>query len=173
MNNQLEVETAAHDVLAQIPGFGSFGNRTAQMHRRFDVLTAQEDIAAVSLQRESRDQHAFHQQVRHLFHQQAVFIGARLHFIGVTQQVTDVHGFVFRHQAPLQTGGETCAAAAFQPGVFHQVDDLVRSQAFNGLFGARIAVFAAVFIQPDRLFVIAQPPGQRVHFGSAYNVFNH
>ena len=126
VHKQFEIETGAHDVFAKQTGFGRFGNRAAQMHSRFDIFTAQEDVTTVRFQRKRGDQHAFHQQVRQLFHQQAVFIGAGFHFIGVTQQVTDVHGFVFRHQAPLQTGGKACAAAPFQASVFYLVDDFIR-----------------------------------------------
>lgn len=141
------------------------------MYSRFDIFAAQEDVTTIRFQRERGDQHAFHQQVRQLFHQQTVFIGARFHFIGVTQQVTDVHGFIFRHQAPLQTGGKARAAAPFQTGVFYLADDFIRRQAGQRLTRAFVAVFATIFIQPDRLFVIAQTPGQRMGFGSTDNVF--
>ena len=126
VDKQFEVETGAHDVFAKQAGFGCFGNRATQMHSRFDIFTTQEDVTTVRFQRKRGDQHAFHQQVRQLFHQQTVFIGTRLHFIGVTQQVTDVHGFVFRHQAPLQTGGKARTAAPFQASVFYLINDFVR-----------------------------------------------
>ncbi|CNU88670.1 Uncharacterised protein [Salmonella enterica subsp. enterica serovar Bovismorbificans] len=172
MDKQFKVEPGAHDIFAKQPGLGCFSNRTAQMYSRFDIFAAQEDVTTIRFQRERRDQHAFHQQVRQLFHQQTVFIGARFHFIGVTQQVTDVHGFIFRHQAPLQTGGKARAAAPFQTGVFYLADDFIRRQAGQRLTRAFVAVFATIFIQPDRLFVIAQTPGQRMGFGSTDNVFH-
>src|SRR5699024_6152558 len=103
---------------------------------------------------------------------QAVFIGARLHFIGITQQVTDVHGFVFRHQAPFQASREARAAAPFQTSVFYLINDFVRRQPGQRLTRAFVTVFAAVFVQPHWLFVIAQTPGQRMRFGSTDNVFH-
>ncbi|SAJ31123.1 Uncharacterised protein [Enterobacter cloacae] len=172
MHEQLEVKPGAQDVFTQQTGFSGFGNRATQVFSRFDVFTAQEDIATVRFQRERGDQHAFHQQVRQLFHQQAVFIGTRLHFIGVTQQVTDVHGFIFRHQAPLQTGGEARAAAAFQARLFHRVNDVVRRHAAKGFTRAGIAVFALIFVEPDRLFVITQTPGQRMRLSSTNYSFH-
>ena len=126
VDKQFKVETGAHNVFAKQTGFGRFGDCATQMHGCFDIFTAQEDITTVRFQRKRGNQHAFHQQVRQLFHQQTVFIGARLHFIGVTQQVTDVHGFVFRHQAPLQTGGKARAAAPFQASVFYLINDFIR-----------------------------------------------
>ena len=159
MHKQFEVKTGAKDIFTQQARFGRFGNGPAQMLRRFDIFAAQEDIAAPGFQRERGDQHAFHQQVRQLFHQQAVFIGARLHFIGVTQQVTDVHGLVFRHQAPLQTGGKARAAAPLQAGVFYRSDDFIRRHAGERFTRPGVAVFTLVFIQPYRLFVVAQTPG--------------
>ena len=159
VHKQFEVKTGAKDIFPQQARFGRFGDCPAQVLRRFDIFAAQEDIAAVGFQRERGDQHAFHQQVRQLFHQQAVFIGARLHFIGVTQQVTDVHGLVFRHQAPLQTGGKARAAAPFQAGVFYRSDDFIRRHAGERFTRPGVAVFTLVFIQPYRLFVVAQTPG--------------
>ena len=172
MHEQFKVKAGTQDVFTQQARFGGFGNRATQVFRRFNVLTAQEDVATVRFQRKRGDQHAFHQQVRQLFHQQAVFVGARLHFIGVTQQVTDVHGFVFRHQAPLQTGGEARTAAPFQAGVFHRINDVVRRHAAKGFTRAGIAVFALVFVEPYRLFVIAQTPGQRMRLSSTNYSFH-
>ncbi|AEW74584.1 hypothetical protein EcWSU1_03156 [Enterobacter ludwigii] len=172
VHEQLEVKTGAKDVFTQQARFSGFGNGATQVFSRFDVFTAQEDVTPVRFQRERGDQHAFHQQVRQLFHQQAVFIGARLHFISVTQQVTDVHGFVFWHQAPLQTGGKACAAAPFQASVFDRTDDVVRRHAAQGFTRTGIAVFALVFVEPYRLFVITQTPGQWMSFSSTNYSFH-
>ena len=172
MDEQFEIETCSHNVFAKQTRFGGFGNGTAQINCRFDIFATQEDVATVSFQRKRGDEHTFHQQVRQLLHQQAVFIGARLHFIGITQQVTDVHGFVFRHQAPFQASREARAAAPFQTSVFYLINDFVRRQPGQRLTRAFVTVFAAVFVQPHWLFVIAQTPGQRMRFGSTDNVFH-
>ncbi len=172
VHDQFEVKAGAENILAEETRFGRFCNGATQVDRRLDIFAAQEDIAAISLQGEGADQHALHQLVRHLLHQEAVFIGARLHLIGVAQQVTDVHGFIFRHQAPLQTRGEACAAAPFQAGIFHCRDNFVRRHAVQRFFRAGIAIFAAVFFEPDRLLVIAHAPGQRVRFRSTNDLFD-
>ncbi|EJK89854.1 hypothetical protein UUU_29730 [Klebsiella pneumoniae subsp. pneumoniae DSM 30104 = JCM 1662 = NBRC 14940] len=166
VHEQLEVKPGAEDVFPQQTRFGGFSNRATQMLGRFNIFPAQEDVAAVRFQRKRGDQHAFHQQVRQLLHQQAVFIGARLHFIGVTQQVTDVHGFVFRHQAPLQTSGEARAAAPFQASVFYRRDNLIRGHPGQGFTRPFIAIFTAILVQPHRLLVVAQAPGERMRFRS-------
>ncbi len=85
------------------------------------------------------------------------FIGARLHFIGVTQQVTDVHGFVFRHQAPLQTSGEARAAAPFQASVFYRRDNLIPGPS-RSAYAPLHSHFTAILVQPHRLLVVAQAP---------------
>ncbi len=173
MDKQLEVKASAKNVFTQQPRLGRFGDGTTQALGGLDVLAAQEDVAPVRFQREGGDQHPLYQQVRQLLHQQAVFIGARLHLIGVTQQVTDVHGFVFRHQAPLQTGGEARTAAPFQARIFNRINDLIRRHAGERLTRPGVAVFALVLIQPDRLLVSTQTPGQRMGFRSQDNVFHY
>ena len=172
MDKQFKIKTCSHNVFAKQTCFGRFSNGTAQIHCCFNIFATQEDVATVSFQRKRGDEHTFHQQVRQLFHQQAVFIGARLHFIGVTQQVTDVHGFVFRHQAPLQASRKARAAAPFQAGVFYLSNDFVRRKSGQPLTRPFVTVFAAVFIQPHWLFIITQTPGQRMRFGSTDNVFH-
>ena len=85
MDKQLEIETCSHNVFAKQTRFGGFSNGTAQIHCRFNIFATQEDVATIRFQRKRRNEHTLHQQVRQLLHQQTVFIGARLHFIGVTQ----------------------------------------------------------------------------------------
>ncbi|MNZ99078.1 hypothetical protein D3C78_1183890 [compost metagenome] len=104
-----------------------------------------------------------------LLHQHAVFPGVGLHFIRVAQQVADVHRFVFGHQAPFDAGGEARTATALEAGIFDGLDDIVLGHLRQGLAGGSIAVLGLVLVQPDRLAVVAQAPGQRMRLGAAGN----
>src|SRR5471032_721231 len=140
VHEQLEVKAGAQNVLAQQTRSLGFGHGTVQMFRCGGVFATQEDVATIGFECASTDQHAFHQQVRQLFHQHPVFPGVGLHLIGVTQQVTDVHGFVFGHQAPLNASGEACTAAALETGVLDRLDDVVRRLLGKGLAHSCVAV---------------------------------
>ncbi len=167
MHEQLEVEAAAEDVLAQKACGLGFLDGTVQVLGRGGVLATQEDVAAVGLQRTGADQHAFDQQMGLLLHQHAVLPGVGFHFVRVAQQVADVHGFVFGHQAPLHAGGEACTTTPLEAGVLDGLDDIVLGHLRQCLAGSGIAVLGLVLGQPDRLAVVTQAPGQRVGFGRA------
>ena len=164
VDEQLEIEAAAEDVLAEQAGGLGFVDGAVEVARRVDVFAAQEDVAAVGLQRARGNQHAFHQQVRQLLHEHAVLPGVRLHLVRVAQQVADVQRLVLRHQAPLHAGGEARAAAALEAGVLDGLDDVVLGHLGQRLARRGIAVLALVFLEPDGLGVFAQAPGQRMGF---------
>ncbi|MCY1177324.1 hypothetical protein D9M73_176280 [compost metagenome] len=167
MDEQLEIETAAQDVFTQQTSCLGFFHGTVEVLGGGGVLATQEDVATVGFQCAGTDQHAFDQQMGQLLHQHAVFPGVGLHFIRVAQQVADVHGFVFGHQAPLHASGEACAATAFEAGVLDALHDVVGGHLRQRLAGCGVAVLRFVLGQPDRLAVVAQAPGQRVAFGRA------
>ncbi|MCY1449868.1 hypothetical protein D9M71_666360 [compost metagenome] len=167
MDEQLEVEAAAEDVLAEQAGGLGFIDGAIQVARCVDVFAAQEDVAPVSLQGAGADQHAFHQQVGQLLHEHAVLPGVRLHLVRVAQQVADVQRVVLGHQAPLHAGGEACAATALEAGVLDLLDDVVDSHFRQRLARSGIAVLRLVFLEPYRLAVVAQAPGQRMGLGGA------
>ncbi len=169
VHEQLEIETAAQDVLAQQAGSLGFVDGTVEVFRRRGVLATQEDVATIGLQRAGADQHAFDQQMGLLLHQHAVLPGVGLHFIRVAQQVADVHGFIFGHQAPLHARGEAGTAAALEAGILDALHDVVARHLGQGLASGDIAVLGLVLGQPDRLAIVAQAPGQRVGFGRARN----
>ncbi|MNF86769.1 hypothetical protein D3C84_692170 [compost metagenome] len=169
MDEELEVETAAEDVLAQQAGGLGFLDGAVEVVRRVDVFAAQEDVAAVGLEGACGDQHAFHQQVGQLFHQHAVLPGVGFHFVRVAQQVADVHGFVGRHQAPFHAGGEARTAATLEAGVLDLLHDLGLGHFGQGLARCGIAVLLLVLVEPYRLRVFAQAPGQRMGLFAAGN----
>src|SRR5699024_6668481 len=74
--------------------------------------------------------------------------------------------------SPFQAGRKARATAPFQTSVFYLINDFVRRQPGQRLTRAFVTVFAAIFVQPHWLFVIAQTPGQRMRFGSTDNVFH-
>ncbi|MNC14463.1 hypothetical protein D3C75_622410 [compost metagenome] len=165
VDEQLEVKTRAQDVLAeQAGGLGLF-HRAAQVDGGVHVLAAEEDVATVGLEGPGTDDHPLDQQVGQLLHQQPVFVGVRLHLVGVAEQVTDVHALVLGHQAPLHPGGEAGAAAPLEAGVLDGADYLIGAHLTQCLAGRFVALLALVFVQPDRLAVIAQPPGERMGLG--------
>ncbi len=164
MHEQFEIEAAAEDVLAQQAGGLGLIDGAIEVGGRVDVFAAQEDVAAIGLERAGADDHAFHQQVRQLLHQQAVLPGVGLHLVRVAQQVADVQRFVGGHQAPLHARGEAGAATALEAGFLHRLHD-VRLGHFGQRFAQRgVAVLLAIFVEPDRLAVVAQAPGQRMGF---------
>jgi hypothetical protein len=79
----------------------------------------------VGIDGESRDQTAFDERMRIVFHQHAVFAGAGLAFVGIDDDVLGL-GRSARDETPLHAGGEAGAAAAAQVGSFDLVDDLGR-----------------------------------------------
>ena len=82
------------------------------------VFAAQEDVALFGLNGPCADDHAFHQQMRVVFQQVAVLEGARLHFVGVADEVfRALH--VLRHEAPFHAGWKSGAASATQIRVLH------------------------------------------------------
>jgi hypothetical protein len=56
--------------------------------------------------------------MRQLLHQQAVLEGARLHFVGVADEVFRAGIRAHRYQRPFHAGGKAGAAATTQVGVF-------------------------------------------------------
>ncbi len=167
VHEQLEIETAAQDILAQQAGGLGFIDGAVEVLRCGGVFATQEDVAAVGLQGAGADQHALDQQMGLLLHQHAVLPGVRLHFVRVAQQVADVHGFVFGHQAPLHASGEACTATALEARVLDRLYDIVLRHLRQGLAGCGIAVFRFVLGQPYWLAIVTQAPGQRVGFGRA------
>src|ERR1700733_6592193 len=137
MRDELEVEAAALDILAEIilrVGFGDGG-----VHDVDDVaiFAANIDVAPVRADGLARDDHALDQLVRVHFHQRAVFTGAGLAFVGVGQNVFRLGG-VFGNEAPLHADREARATASAQIRLFHFVDDRFRGH-FQGFFERLIA----------------------------------
>jgi len=126
---QLEGELAAHDLVAQEIG-------GARLFQRFfeavvvgenftvDVVVTHGDAHGVSA-----DGHAFDQGMRVVANNVAVLEGTRLAFVGIADEVFLARELA-RHEAPLQAGRETGAAAAAQGRCLQFGDDLFRGDLF-------------------------------------------
>ena len=87
MQGQLEVESAAEDVVAEVAGVVGLVDRGLQPATGVDQLAAQVDEGVVAAHRERRDDDAFDQRVRIGHHQRGVFAGAGLALVGVDHEV--------------------------------------------------------------------------------------
>ena len=139
---QLEAESAAQNVVAQIAGStgffeGRFKALVGVENFAVDVVVAHADAHGIS-----RDDHAFDHRVGVVLHDVAVFASARLAFVGVAHQIL-LTGELAGHEAPLQARGETRTAATTQAGLFDRGDHLVLGHARHAGFGVRRrAIFA-------------------------------
>src|SRR6267378_3041835 len=88
--------------------------------------------AALRAGDEAGNNHAFDEEMRQVSHDEAVFDGAGLAFVGVADDV--LHGIgLFAHQVPLHAGGKSGAAHAFQFGGFELCEDVIPGLGLNEL----------------------------------------
>ena len=89
------------------------------------IFGADVDVAIGGAHRDAGNGHAFDQHEGVAFHDHAVGEGARIAFVGITDDV-----FLLRpgvgHRAPFDAGGEASAAAAAQAGGDDLLDDRFR-----------------------------------------------
>src|SRR5690606_38339274 len=120
---------------------GAFENAGALGHLAADI-----DVGLLHVVRETGNHRALDQLVRILVDDVAVLEGAGLGFVGVDDQVDRLAGLAV-HQAPLDTTGETRAAAAAQTGLLDllvQVLGFARDGRFEDLVTAMAQVAADV-----------------------------
>ena len=157
---QLEVETAAQDVLAQIA-------RGARLLKRFfkalvgdENFTVDVVVGEIHTHRIRRDRHAFDDDVRVVHEDVAVLEGAGLALVGVAAQVLGA-GELTRHEAPLQARGEARAAAPAQARGLDGGDDLILRQ----LLPAIDAQYLAQRLVTIARLVILQAPVPAIETG--------
>src|SRR5437867_9926106 len=124
MEDDVEIEAALEDVLAEQLGLVEFGDRGFERTERVAVFVTDVEERALRLDRVARKHHSFEHLMRVLLHQDAVVVRARLRLIGVDREV-DRAWTVLGNESPLQTAKETRAAAPAQAGVLDLRDDLL------------------------------------------------
>ena len=113
MHVDVAIEAAAQDVLAEIPG----------LVRRFDLplehllhvveLAADVDVGDLRADGVAADRASLDDQMRVALHQHVILERPRLAFVGVTGDVLRL-GRVLEDELPLESGRESCPAAAAQ-----------------------------------------------------------
>ena len=122
LGDDVEVDARAEDVLAEEAFFVGFGDGALDDLEQVAVLAAQVDEAQLRPDGEAGDHGALDDRVRVLEEDDVVLAGAGLGFVAVDEHVLGLFRLL-GHEAPLHAGGEAGAAAAAQPGGFHDVDD--------------------------------------------------
>ena len=115
----VEIDAAAHDVLAEQAGRVSFLER--RLETRYGlaeklaahVVVSHRRVGGVGADRQSLDQ-----RMRVVAQDVAIVAGARLALVRVAHEVL-LDRRVARHEAPLRAGGKRRAAAAAQAGGLH------------------------------------------------------
>ena len=125
MDNNIEVESTALDVLPDQPRFPRLLDRELHFANGVRDFTADVDECVVGANSEGRDDHALDQGVRVGHHDGNVLARPRLGLVRVHHKVVRL-AVALRNETPLQAGGKARSAAPSQTGVFYGRDDVVR-----------------------------------------------
>ena len=136
LDDDVEVEAAAQDVLAQQAVFLGLGDGGLQVLDGQRVLGADVDVGLGGADGVAAGDHAFQQPVRIALADRAIHERARIAFVGVADHVLLVAGRVEGH-LPLLAGGEAAAAAAAQAAGQHLVHHFLAGLAVEELEAAR------------------------------------
>src|SRR4029077_12436516 len=107
------------------------------------IFVADIENAALRSGDESRDDHAFDEEMRKIGHDEAVLDGAGLAFVCIADNISDGIGML-AYEVPLHAGGESRAAHAFQFGGLELRENVVPGFGWNEL--ANNAVLFAVAV---------------------------
>ena len=110
MDVDVEVQSAAQDVLAQQAGRIEFGDGRLHALRRKHQLAAHVDVGCLEAEREAGDDAALHEAMGVALHDEAVLEGARLALVGVDDEVLG-HVGPLGQEGPLGAHGEAGATA--------------------------------------------------------------
>ena len=108
---QLKTKTAAQNVVTQQAGSAGFVQGLFKTLVALEDLTMDVVVADCNAHRIASDDHALNNNVRVELQDIAVFAGAGLALVRITNQVFLTRKFT-RHEAPLQASWKTRAAAA-------------------------------------------------------------
>src|SRR5919201_6858339 len=164
----LEVEPAAEDVLADVPGLTRFVDGLLHpLHRAVAELSAAVHVREVELDGVAADDETFDEQVGAAQQDLPILERPRLALVRVHHQVLG-EARLLAHEGPLQAGGKSRPAAPAQVRLHHLVDDLLRlhlERLRKRLVSAAIAVSLerpALWLLPIR----REQPAARHRFGS-------
>ena len=149
LDHEVEVQTAAQDVLADDAVGARLVDGLMQRLDRQRVLGADVDIAAAGADGARRDQHAFEQAVRVALDHGAIHKGAGVALVGVADEELHAAGLLVA-DLPLGAGGEAGAAAPAQPCVLDGLDDFVGRHG-QGQAQRLVAVVGEIIVERMRV----------------------
>src|SRR5918994_2118943 len=155
VHDQVQVEPGALDVAAQQPLVVGGVDRRVQPAARPAALAPQVDEGVAAADGVGGDDHALDQGVRVALEQLHVLEGAGLALVGVDHQVGRLAG-PLGQEAPLHPGREAGPAAAPEPGVLDQLDQVLGRLPEGGV-EAGVAVQLAVAV--DLVRPVVPPAG--------------
>ena len=144
---EVEVESAAEDVLAEESALAGLVDRGAEPLDRQGILRADVDVAPRRPDRVRRGGHALDDAVRIALEDAAVHERAGVAFVGVADGELLLAGGLPR-ELPLPPRGESRPAAAAQPGSPHRLDHRLRVVLREDLGQGLVAVAGDVVFDP-------------------------
>src|SRR6266852_6201113 len=150
VHDQVEIETGAKDIFAEIVARISFVERGLDDVEHVAVFPANVNEAVVRIDRAAGDGDALDHLVRIHLHQRTVFAGARFGFVRIAD---DISGFrrILGDEGPFHAGGEARAAAPAEVRFLDFVDDRFRRHLLQRSFQRLIAVVLQVDIDLVRI----------------------
>src|SRR6185436_5771374 len=110
---ELEAAVGPQQLVAEVTGRARLIERVFHALEHFPYFAVYVVVADGGARRVTRDRHAFDQAVRVVAHDVAVFERARLALVRIAHEILGA-GKLPRHEAPLESGRETGAAASAQ-----------------------------------------------------------
>ena len=129
MNVNFQIVARAKNIFAEKIFRARFLDGAIQNLRSFRHFATDVDIGQLHVVREAGDDHAFDQLMRIFVHDLTILERARFGFVGIANEINRLAALAV-NEAPLQSAGETSAAATAQAGDFHVLTDLFRAGKF-------------------------------------------
>ena len=145
LDDDVEAEAAAQDVLAQQAVFLGLGNGGLEVLDGQRVLGPDVDVGLGGADGEAAGDHALQQAMRIGFADGAVHEGAGIALVGIADHVLLITGRVEGH-LPLLARGEAAAAPAPQAAGDHVLHHLLAGLAMQELVEGRVATPGDVFV---------------------------
>ena len=114
------------------------------------ILGPDVDKALMCSNRMAADRHGLQDAVRVALDRGAVHVGARVTFVGVTDDIFHVIDRRFG-EVPFHPGGESGTATSAQTGDFHLVDDIFRGHVEQHLLQRLVSVTGDIFLDILRI----------------------